>query len=261
VQSQYRAGAVSGLELAEARQALASQLASQRQLQQQAVEAQTALALLFDGPPGTSTSNPQSLPDTALPSVRAGLPVDLLARRPDLRAAQLRLQGSFTNIDATRLSYYPSLTLTGSLGTSSASLLSLLSNPVAALGAGISLPFLRRTEMKLNIQVSEAEYEEAVVNYRQTLYVALGDVENSLSAQEQLAQQGLLLAQVLEDARRVERLYEIQYRAGAATLKAWLDAQERRRSAEIAVAENRLARLSNQVGLYQALGGGDAVGP
>jgi outer membrane protein TolC len=75
----------------------------------------------------------------------------------------------------------------------------------------------------------------------------------------QVAQQGILLAQVLTDARRVEQLYEIQYRAGAATLKAWLDAQERRRSAEIAVAENRLARLSNQVGLYQALGGGDAV--
>ena len=258
VQAQYRAGATSGLELAEAQQSLANQLASRTTLQQQAVEANTALALLFDGPPGASITNPQALPVSVLPVVDAGLPAELLGRRPDLRAAELRVREAFTTIDATRASYYPSLNLTASLGSSSAALLSVLQNPVAALGAGISLPFLQRTQMKLNIQVSEAQYEEAVVNFRQTLYTALGDVENALSARQQFMRQGELLEQALAAAQKAEQLYEARYRAGAVPLKSWLDAQEQRRSAEISVTENRLNRLLNQVVLYQALGG-DAV--
>jgi outer membrane protein TolC len=112
--------------------------------------------------------------------------------------------------------------------------------------------------MQLTISVSETRYEEAVVNFRQALYTAFGDVENALSSRQQLVQQGLRLEETLQAARTVERLYEIRYRAGAATLGLWLDAQEKRRTADIAVAANRLARLKNQVVVYQALGG-DAV--
>jgi NodT family efflux transporter outer membrane factor (OMF) lipoprotein len=258
VQTQYRAGAASGLEVAEAQQALASQQASQSALRQQAVEARTALALLLDSAPGASGKppvNPVSLPTAALPTLDAGLPASLLARRPDLRAAELRLRESFTRIDATRASYYPALSLTGSLGTSSAQLGNLLQNPVAALGLGVTLPFLQRANMQLSIQVSETQYEEAVVNFRQTLYTALGDVDNALSSRQQLAQQAVLLEESLQAARTAERLYEARYRAGAAALKAWLDAQEKRRSADIALADNRLARLNSQAALYQALGG------
>lgn len=256
VQTQYRAGAASGLEVAEAQQALASQQASQSALQQQAVEARTALALLLDSAPGSQeVSNPTALPVGELPALQAGLPASLLARRPDLRAAELRLRESFSKIDATRASYYPALSLTGSLGTSSTQLINLLQNPVAALGLGVSLPFLQRANMQLSIQVSETQYEEAVVNFRQTLYTALGDVDNALSSRQQLALQATRLEESLQAARTAERLYEARYRAGAAALKAWLDAQEKRRSADIALADNRLARLNSQLALYQALGG------
>jgi len=256
VQTQYRAGAASGLEVAEAQQALAGQQASQSALQQQAVEARTAMALLLDNAPGSqAASNPVALPSGDLPALQAGLPASLLARRPDLRAAELRLRQSFTRIDATRASYYPALSLTGSLGTSSTQLTNLLQNPVAALGLGVSLPFLQRANMQLNIQVSETQYEEAVLNFRQTLYTALGDVDNALSSRQQLALQAARLQESLQAARTAERLYEVRYRAGAAALKAWLDAQEKRRSADIALADNRLARLNSQLALYQALGG------
>lgn len=258
VQTQYRAGAVSGLELAEAQQTLASQQASQSALQQLAVEARTALALLLDGPPGSNFTNPATLPTLTLPALEAGVPAALLGRRPDLRAAELRLRGTFTGIDAARASFYPALSLTGSLGSSSAQLSSVLQNPVGTLGLGMTLPFLQRTAMQLTIRASETQHAEAVVNFRQTLYTALGDVENALSARQQLAEQGGRLAETLEAARSAERLYEVRYRAGAATLKLWLDAQEKRRAADISLAENRLARLNNQVVVYQALGG-DAV--
>jgi NodT family efflux transporter outer membrane factor (OMF) lipoprotein len=260
VQSQYRAGAVSGLEVAEAQQTLTSQQASQTALVQQRVQATTALGLLFDAPadadnPALAAKQPATLPTQPLPAVAAGLPAELLSRRPDLQAAELRLREALSNTDATRASYYPSLTLTGSLGSASTALLSVLSNPVAALGVGITLPFLQRTRMDLDIQVSKNQYEEAVVNFRQTLYTAFGDVENALSARQQYAAQNALLVQSLDAARAAERMYEVRYRAGSVPLKSWLDAQEKRRSAEIALAENRLNQLNNHSTLYQALGG------
>lgn len=106
--------------------------------------------------------------------------------------------------------------------------------------------------MKLNAELSKVRYQEAAVNFRQSLYQALSEVENALSARTQYAQQ-------LAAARDVERLYELRYRAGAATLKLWLDAQEKRRSAELALAENQYNRLNNQVTLYKALGGNAAA--
>ncbi|WP_394787811.1 efflux transporter outer membrane subunit [Rhodoferax sp.] len=255
VQAQVSAGAAGGLELAEARQNLLSLQATQTTLQQQTVAANTSLALLFDSAPGTLPAQPQTLPDSQLPEVAAGLPAELLGRRPDLRAAELRLRESHANIDATRASYYPALTLTGALGTSSTALLNLLQNPVASLGLGISLPFLNQKEMDLNVQVAQAQRDQAVATFRQTLYTALGDVENALSARQQYRQQAVLLEQALQASRQAERLYEVRYRAGSVALKPWLDAQDSRRSAEIAVAENRLNQFNNHVTLVQALGG------
>ncbi len=145
VQAQYRAGAVSALELREAEASLASQTAARTQLVQQRVEARNALAILFNAAPGDTTLaavlpvEPQQLPRTTVPDVAAGLPAELLARRPDLRAAELRLRETLAQGDASRASYYPTLSLTGALGTSSASLLNLVKNPVLSLGAGLRL--------------------------------------------------------------------------------------------------------------------------
>ena len=259
VQAQYDAGAVSTLEVTESRQSLSSQRAALAQLQQQYVETSNALVLLFDGsatgPAAPGWSAPQSLPDTPLPEVAAGLPAELLARRPDLHAAELRLRETLATADATRLSYYPRLSLTGALGGSSSALGNLLANPIATLGAGLVLPFLNRTEMQLSTDIARADYEQAVVGFRQTLYQAFVDVDNALSARRQLAEQGAQLTQSLADARRAEQLYEVRYRAGAVALRPWLDAQEKRRSAEIALSDNRLQRLTNHATLYQALGG------
>lgn len=260
VRAQYAAGAVSGLEVAEAENSLARQRAGQTQLQQSLVETLNALAILFDRPPDTRTQVPAMLPSAEPPGVQAGIPAELLARRPDVRAAELRLRGMLASTDAVRTSYYPTLSLTGTLGSASAALVHLLQNPVAALGVGITLPFLQWNRMQIDIAVSEAEYEVAVVDFRQTLYTAMAEVENALSNRNHLDTQAGLLQEALDAARVAEGLYEVRYRAGAVPLRSWLDAQETRRAAEIAVTENRLQRYSNQVVLYQALGGDAVVG-
>ena len=109
--------------------------------------------------------------------------------------------------------------------------------------------------MQLAGQVASADYAIAVIDFRQTLYAAMADVDNALSACSQYARQAALLERSLELSRDAERRYEVQYRAGAVALKPWLDAQKTRRDAELALAENRYSRLDNRITLYQALGG------
>lgn len=251
----YQAGAVSALDKVQAQQTVASQKAQLTQLQQQRTEARNALAILFDQAPENRLPELQRLPTGTLPTVAAGLPANILAQRPDLQAAELRLKKYLATVDNTRASYYPSFTLTGSLGTSSTSLVDVIKNPYAALGAGLTLPFIQWNTMKLNIEISRTDYEEAVVNFRQTLYSALSDVENALSARTNYAEEIKQTEESLGLARKAEELAEIRYRSGATALQAWLDAQESRRDAERALAVVRLAQLKSSMNLYQALGG------
>ncbi len=256
VQAQYRAGAVSGLELAQAEQSLVGQEASQSQLIQQRVEARNALAILFDVAPGQlGFTEPQRLANFQLPVIDAGLPAELIARRPDLTAAELRLRRVLANKDATRASYYPSISLTGSLGSSSTSLTELIKNPALTLGAGLSLPFLQYNDMQRNLAISDLEYQAAIVGFRQSIYTALADVENALSNKTQLQVQASAQERTLALAQRTERLNEVRYRAGAVALKQWIDAQEARRNTQNSLIQIRLNQLSNMVTLMQSLGG------
>jgi len=251
----YQAGSVSVLDKVQAGQTVASQKAQLMQLRQQRSEARNALAILFDQAPENKMPEQQGLPDNPLPQVDAGLPASLLAQRPDLQAAEQRLRKYLANIDNTRASFYPSLTLTGTLGTSSTSLTDLLRNPYTLLGAGLTLPFIQWNTMELNVAIAKSDYEEAVVNFRQTLYSALNDVENALSARSSYDEERKHMEESLALAKRAEELDELRYRAGSTGLQPWLDAQERRRSAEKSLTENRLNRLKNMMKLYQALGG------
>jgi NodT family efflux transporter outer membrane factor (OMF) lipoprotein len=256
VRVQKAAGAATALEILEAERSLASQEASHTTLVQQRVEARNSLAILFDGPPQSlQTTEPRDLASARLPAAEAGLPAQLLARRPDLRAAESRLRAALATTDATRASFYPSINLSGSLGGSSEELARLLSNPIAALGADLTLPFVQWRDMRRNIKISETEYEQAVIGFRQTLYSALADVENSLSARQQYLAQAEKLEQTLQAARQTEELYRIRWQAGGSTLQDWLDAQENRRQAESSLAENRFNQLQNHITLAKALGG------
>ncbi len=251
----HHTGAKSSLEELEAKQSLASQRASQEGLLRQRAVKYTAMAILFDGPPRGTITDPKRLPSGPLPTVGAGLPAELLGRRPDLRATELRLRKSLANVDVARVSYYPKLALTGELGSSSTALLEVLDHPVASLLASVTLPFLQWNEMQLNVKLAKAEYDQAVAEFRQTLYTALKEVEDALSARQYYAAQGSRLKEALTAATSSERMYEARYRAGADSLQVWLDAQGTRQEAEAALLENRLNRLVNHVTLYLALGG------
>ncbi|MFU9047227.1 efflux transporter outer membrane subunit [Acinetobacter tibetensis] len=256
VKAQYQAGSVSGLELTQAEQSVQSQKASLSQIQQNLVETRTALAILLHMPiQQLNIQEPQRLPQLALPTIAAGLPADILSRRPDLKAAELRLRESLATKDATTASYYPSISLTGSLGSNSTSLTQLLRNPALTLGASLSLPFLQYNDMKKDIAISQLDYEKAIVQYRQSLYQAFGDVENALSARSELDQQVKLQQRNLELAEKAERLTDVRYRYGAVALKNLLDQQETTRSARLTLVNTKQSQYNAYVTLMQALGG------
>ena len=256
VNTQYQAGAVSGLDLTQAEQSVQSQKANLSQIQQSLVETRTALAVLLHIPvQQLNIQEPQRLPQVNLPQIQAGLPASILSRRPDLRAAELRLRETLATKDATTASYYPSISLTGSLGSSSTSLTELIKNPVLALGANLSLPFLQYNDMKKNIAISQLDYEKAIIQYRQTLYQAFADVENALSARTELNQQVQFQQRNLELAEKAERLTDVRYRNGAIALKNVLDQQQTTRTARLSLVNTKQSQYNAYVTLMQALGG------
>ena len=167
----------------------------------------------------------------------------------------LRLRQALGNIDVARANFYPNFTLTGNIGTGSSSLSEILSNPVGSVALNLALPFLNWNENQLNLKISKAAYEQTAINHRQTVYTALQEVENALSAHALYAAQAQKEAKSLANAREAERLYEVRYRAGADSLKNWLDAQEARRQAELSHLAIRYNQYVNYIDLMLALGG------
>ena len=256
VRAKFEAGAVSDLDRLLAEKDLESQKADLADLEQQMIEVRNGLAILFDQAPGQLMAGAQALDDLSIPAVAAGIPVSVLSNRPDLKAVEMRLHATLEEANVTRAGYYPRLSLTSSLGTSSAELLNLLRNPVAALGADLALPFVQWNQARLNTRIAEAAYEQAVVEFRQTLYEALKDVENALAARSHYLTREGSLRRTAVLAQKTERLAEIRYRAGQTGVQEWLDAQQGRRTAQLALANNRYDRLKNMMSLCQALGGG-----
>lgn len=256
VKVQYQNGAVSGIEMSSAEQSVQSQKSTLSQTAQQQVETRTALAVLLqETVQQLNINEPQRLPRIALPNVSAGLPANLLSRRPDLAATELRLRKALANKDATKASYYPSISLTGNLGSSSTSLVNLIQNPILALGANLSLPFLQYNDMKQDIAISKIEYETAIVQYRQTMYQAFADVENALSARTELNKQVAIQERNVQLAEKTERLTEVRYRNGSVALKDLIDYQKTTRDARMSLLQTKQNQYNAYVNLFQALGG------
>jgi NodT family efflux transporter outer membrane factor (OMF) lipoprotein len=258
IDAQYSAGAVSGLEAAQAEQNLQQQIVSQSRLQQQRSDLRNAIATLRDGLTWPDTEEPQNAEAQALP-LDAGLPAELLGRRPDLRAAEWRLRQTLANSDAARLNAYPRLNLTLGVSGSGTSLGDLVDHPVRTLTRSFLLPFLDINGTRLRIAVARKDYEIAEEGFYQTLVAALGDVETALAAQEPLRQQALSAQRTLAAAEAVEARYAARYRAGAVPLRRWLEAQQSRISAESSLSQAQLALRRNDIVLAKALGGSGRV--
>ncbi len=259
VKSRYQAGAIGEQDLVSAEQEVASQQATVIDYRRQRVAQRNALAILFDAPPEAWLPELDKLEALPVPSIPAGLPASVLGNRPDLRASEARLRSALASTDAAKLNLYPALSLTATAGSESSALGHLLSDPVATLGAGLTLPFVDWQNQSLAIDLADADYQTAVVNFRQDLYQALSEVETELNAGQHYAQQGELLKQQWQWAHKRAQIALSRYRNGATDVQDWLDARASERTAALAWAQNHLNRLNSSMSLLKALGGAGYV--
>lgn len=253
--ARFHAGKISPLDVVNAEQNVLKQEDRLLTLQHQRQQALNEQTVLLGAPPGKTVVEPGSLSQGPLPQINSGIPALILGRRPDVYAAEMRLRAALSDIDARRTQYYPSFTLTGTLGTSSSALLAFLSNPVAGIGASLTLPFLEWRKMNVDVKIAQNDYEQRALEFTQTLYKAMSDVDNALSLRTQLMAQETHLRTTLALARKSERLNEVRYHEGAVTITDWLNAQEQRRQTESALSENRFNQYQNLARIYLEFGG------
>lgn len=258
--ARFHAGKISPLDVVNAEQNVLKQEDRLLTLQHQRQQALNEQTVLLGAPPGKTVVEPENLPQGPLPQIDSGIPASILSRRPDVNAAEMRLRAALSDIDARRTQYYPSFTLTGTLGTSSSALLAFLGNPVAGIGASLTLPFLEWRKMNVDVKIAQNDYEQRALEFTQTLYKAMSDVDNALSLRAQLMAQETHLHTTLALARKSERLNEVRYREGAVTITDWLNAQEQRRQMESALNENRFKQYQNMMSIYLEFGGEEKCG-
>jgi outer membrane protein, multidrug efflux system len=227
-------------------------------IEQQIEQTENQIRLLLgenpsDVPRGSSLTD-QNLP----PQVPAGLPSELLERRPDIRAAEEALIAANAQIGVARAAYFPQLSLSGLIGGQSTQLASLFSGPHSAwnLAPQLTQPIFTAGRLKSNVRLAEAQRESAIAQYQKAIQTAFAEVSNSLIAHQRVResrerQEALVIA--LQD--RV-RLAYIRYRGGVDTQLDALDADRDLFQAELTLSQIRLSELLTVVQLYKALGGG-----
>lgn len=257
-EAKYRAGAITRLDLAQTRQQVAGKRAELASLKTQQEQASNALRLLLGRSSGPLAYAPTRLALQPIPELAVGIPADLLARRPDVRAAELRLRKTLAKGDEIRASFYPSLTLTGNASTASDRLAQVLQNPVGTLGASLALPFLEYNRTRLAIDSSALDYQIAETEFRKQLYAALVEVEDNLAARHHGQQRLAYLQEQLGYANESERLARARFETGATGVQAWLDEQNRLWEAEQSLLAQQKEQLNVMTRIYQAIGGTDA---
>ena len=258
VEARVLGGAASSLDLAQQRGVVATQRAGIPALETQARQAENALAILLGNAPAGATAVTGELMRVEPPMPAPGLPSGLLARRPDIQAAEAQLVAANAEIGAARAAFFPSVDLTGRNGYAS-SVLSSLFDPAGrtySLAAGLTQSIFDGGNRSGQVDLAKARYAELIQTYRQAVISAFGDVENALVAARRTEEQEVVQSDAVEQARLAYQLADARYRAGAVDLLTVLDAQRTLYQAEDQAVQIRLARLQAAVALFKALGGG-----
>jgi len=189
------------------------------------------------------------------------MPAELLVRRPDIAASEALLAAANANVAVARAALLPSITLTGSAGYASSTLLALGSSSatVLSIAAALAQPIFDGGQRRAAVDFSASRERELVEVYRAAILNGFADVESALAATGRTADQERYQEEAVREARRALSLAEIRYREGADDLLVVLDAQRTAFTTEDQLAQTRLARLQATVGLYRALGGGWTV--
>jgi NodT family efflux transporter outer membrane factor (OMF) lipoprotein len=258
IQLRVTTGTSSHLDLAQERAQVESVEAQLPELEEQELEARSALAVLLGEPLQTLEVKAATLEAIRVPLVMPGLSSELLLRRPDVAQAEANLASAHASLDAARAAFLPQFALSGSDGFASAAINTLLHGPSVAWDYGGSLLQSVFDGGKLVGQkkLAQGTQQELIASYQRAVLNAYADVETALGQVKHfdLAQQHL--GREVDAAREAFQIAQLQYRQGTTDLLTVLQSQQTLFSAEDQLAQLTLARMQSVVHLYEALGGG-----
>jgi outer membrane protein, multidrug efflux system len=252
-------GASSEVDLRQAEQLLETAKATLAQNQRQRAQDQNALTLLVGQP--LPTDLPAGLALAAqqgVPELPAGLPSDLLTRRPDVLAAEQQLLAANANIGAARAAFFPNISLTANAGTASTQLSGLFKGGTFAVTGSATLlqPIFDAGRNRANLDSAKVGKEIAIAQYEKAIQTAFSEVSDSLAGRATLGEQLRAQSAVANAAQASFKLADLRYRNGASSYFDVLDAQRTLFTAQLATVQTQTAQLQNLVTLYKVLGGG-----
>lgn len=255
---QLQFGIITALDVAQQQTTVATLEAAIPPLQQAYDQTFDALAILVGKTPESLAVNIGRLKDLTAPTVSAGLPAELLARRPDVAEAEANLISANANIRAARAAFLPSISLTADGGFASAALSGLVSpaNRVFDIGASLSQPIFEGGALVGQYRLTKARYAELLSDYHKAVISAFSNVDDSLSALRQSGYE-LQRQQIATDtAQKAYDLSQEQLHAGTVNILTVLNTENALFTAQDALVQVRLAHLQSLVNLFMALGGG-----
>jgi outer membrane protein, multidrug efflux system len=248
-------GLESALEVAQQRTTVAGVEAQLPTLQAQRSAAEHALALLLGRAPDALQVEATSLSTLSLPRLAADTPASLLERRPDIAGAEANLRAANADIGAAKAALYPTLDLSAALSVS----LPLDGGGLTtgnSLAAALAAPLFDGGRLRAQVDSAQARKQELVATYRHTVLSALGEVEDALVSINSYDRRYVWLTEAADASARALALAEARYQAGAIDFLTVLDAQRSQLSAQDALVQGQIDRLTGAVDLVRALGGG-----
>ena len=257
-QNRYAAAIAQKSDVLQAQTQLANAQADLASLQQQRAQLFHAMAVLAGQVPATFTLPAGDWNSTAVPAVPAGLPSDLLQRRPDIAAAERHVAVANANIGVARAAYFPSLTLSasGNLGSTHLGDLFKASSFAWSLGLSLAETIFDGGARTARVEEAQAAWKQSVAQYRQTVLAAFSAVEDQLSAAASLEQQQALRRVASQAADQTEQEMQNRYKAGLVAYTDVVTAQASALSARRALMQVSLNRQTAAINMVAALGGG-----
>jgi len=227
-------------------------------LERQIGQEENAISILLGNNPGDVPRGLKLTEQPHAPEVPVGIPSSLLERRPDIREAEENLIAANAQIGVARSAYFPQISLTGTAGYESAALTNLFKGPAGlwTLVGSVSQPIFEGGRLRSNVRLAEAQHQQLLLTYQQSIQGAFRDVSNALIAYRKFREFRIQQQNLLESAQDAARLSQTRFKAGATDYLEVLTNETNSFSAELALAQAQGNELNALVQLYQALGGG-----
>jgi multidrug efflux system outer membrane protein len=258
VEIREKGGNTSLMDVRQSEQLVYTAAAAIPDLERRTEQQENFISILVGRNPGPITRGKPLLEQVVPPTVPAGLPSTLLARRPDIQSAEQQLIAANAQIGVARAAYFPQISITATGGYQSTALTSLFSGPAGlwSFGGQLVQPVFTAGRIRSNVRFTEAQQRQAVLVYQQSIQQAFREVADALVAyrkQQEFRQQQALLTAAAEDATR---LANTRYRGGVSSYLEVLDSDTRYFDAQLGLAQAQLNERLALVQVYSALGGG-----